>query len=121
MSYNKQTWATGDTVTAAKLNHMEDGIAAASGGGVLVVGGTPSIVSGNLAFTLDKKFFEIMVSDFAVLTYEPDDGVEMRLPLTAVVTMDGSLSVTFEAGDTIIRAEAESLDSYPVWVVPHNQ
>lgn len=41
MSYSKQTWATGDTVTAAKLNHMEDGIAEAgggsSGGGVFVV------------------------------------------------------------------------------------
>lgn len=29
MSYTKQTWATGDTVTASKLNHMEDGIAGA--------------------------------------------------------------------------------------------
>ena len=33
MSYTKQTWATGDTVTAAKLNHMEDGIEGAGGGG----------------------------------------------------------------------------------------
>lgn len=31
MAYTKQTWATGDTVTATKLNHMEDGIA--DGGG----------------------------------------------------------------------------------------
>ncbi len=31
MSYTKQTWTTGDTVTATKLNHMEDGIA--DGGG----------------------------------------------------------------------------------------
>ena len=42
MSYTKQTWATGDTVTAAKLNHMEDGIEGAGGGGgydaVIVVG-----------------------------------------------------------------------------------
>lgn len=27
MAYEKNTWATGDTITAAKLNHMEDGIA----------------------------------------------------------------------------------------------
>ena len=27
MSYSKQTWVTGDIVTAEKLNHMEDGIA----------------------------------------------------------------------------------------------
>ncbi|MBO5969216.1 MAG: hypothetical protein J6S14_12045 [Clostridia bacterium] len=26
MAYEKQTWTTGDTVTADKLNHMEDGI-----------------------------------------------------------------------------------------------
>ena len=31
MSYAKQTWQTGDTITAEKLNHMEDGIAAAGG------------------------------------------------------------------------------------------
>lgn len=30
MSYTKQTWATGDTITADKLNHIETGIAAAS-------------------------------------------------------------------------------------------
>lgn len=27
MSYEKQTWQTGDVITAVKLNHMEDGIA----------------------------------------------------------------------------------------------
>ena len=26
MSYEKQTWKTGDTITADKLNHIEDGI-----------------------------------------------------------------------------------------------
>lgn len=26
MSYTKQTWQTGDTITAEKLNHIEDGI-----------------------------------------------------------------------------------------------
>ena len=49
MAYVKQTWQTGDTVTSAKLNHMEDGIAAA--GGVLVV----HDVDG----TLDKTWQEI--------------------------------------------------------------
>lgn len=39
MSYEKQTWTTGDTITAEKLNHMEDGINASAGGGdgVLIV------------------------------------------------------------------------------------
>ena len=37
MSYTKQTWNTGDTITADKLNHMEDGIAA---GGLMVISST---------------------------------------------------------------------------------
>lgn len=38
MSYTPTTWATGDIVTAEKLNNMESGISAASasGGGLLV-------------------------------------------------------------------------------------
>lgn len=35
MSYTKQTWYTGDIITADKLNHMEDGIA--SGGGAFLL------------------------------------------------------------------------------------
>lgn len=31
MAYEKQTWKTGDVVTSAKLNHMEDGISNAGG------------------------------------------------------------------------------------------
>lgn len=30
MAYEKTTWATGDVITAEKLNHAEDGIAAGS-------------------------------------------------------------------------------------------
>ena len=26
MAYTKQTWQTGDTITAEKLNHIEDGV-----------------------------------------------------------------------------------------------
>ncbi len=33
MAYDKTVWQTGDTVTAEKLNHIEDGIASASSGG----------------------------------------------------------------------------------------
>lgn len=33
MAYEKQTWTTGEVITQEKLNHMEDGIANAGGGG----------------------------------------------------------------------------------------
>ena len=59
MSYEKQTWQTGDVVTSAKLNHMEDGIAAAGGGGVLVVNVTESEVEGSTVSTCDKTAGEM--------------------------------------------------------------
>lgn len=55
MSYEKQTWQTGDTVTSAKLNHMEDGIAAGGSGGGLLV----TITFGDSSATMDKTFNEI--------------------------------------------------------------
>ena len=61
MSYEKQTWQTGDTVTSAKLNHMEDGIAAGGGGGggsVMKV--TYTYDEGTDAFTSDKTTAEII-------------------------------------------------------------
>ena len=52
MSYEKQTWTTGDTITAEKLNHMENGI---ENNGPLVVNATTS----NEVVTLDKTWQEI--------------------------------------------------------------
>lgn len=56
MSYTKQTWTTGDTVTATKLNHMEDGIAGAGGFDAEIMVGddgeggyTGTIISGDYA------------------------------------------------------------------------
>lgn len=56
MSYDKNTWQTGDVITATKLNHMEDGIAGA-GGGVYNV--TILYDDHNDYFYLDKNYNEI--------------------------------------------------------------
>ena len=53
MAYTKQTWTTGEVITADKLNHMEDGIAA---GGVYNVTSTQQ---GNGDLVLDKNYNEI--------------------------------------------------------------
>lgn len=59
MAYTKTTWATGDTITADKLNNMEDGIAANDNFLVVKI----NFVSG--AFTSDKTYAEIMEADTA--------------------------------------------------------
>ena len=58
MSYSKQTWVNGEVITAEKLNHMEDGIEGAGGGGssALVVNVTQDNPN---KFTMDKTWDEI--------------------------------------------------------------
>ena len=55
MSYNKTTWANGDTITAEKLNNIENGIENAGGGALICTlvgeGGTGRVV--------DKTYGEI--------------------------------------------------------------
>lgn len=60
MAYEKQTWETGQVITADKLNHMEDGIAS---NGVLTVtitttGTLPNISAGGV----DKTYDEILAA-----------------------------------------------------------
>ena len=54
MSYIKQTWETGDVITANKLNHMEDGI---GGEEDFIVTLTPT--SQDMSGTMDKTCGEI--------------------------------------------------------------
>lgn len=53
MSYTPYTWQSGDTVTAARLNNIEQGVANA--GGVLVVN---AVISDDSVY-LDKTYNEI--------------------------------------------------------------
>lgn len=57
MAYEKQTWVTGETITAQKLNHMEDGIA--SGGGSFPI---TLIPTGADTGTIDKTYSEILTA-----------------------------------------------------------
>lgn len=66
MSYEKQNWATGDIITADKLNHMEDGIAGAD----------------NSIYVLDMDNLQVPVADGesseGIVTVR-HDGSELRL------------------------------------------
>ena len=61
MSYTKQTWQTGDVITADKLNHMEDGIAAGGGSSTpLIVTITETTDGNNTIYTMNKTAGEII-------------------------------------------------------------
>ena len=55
MSYTPTTWTTGDTITATKLNKMEQGIASAGSGDILFDIGVED-------GTLDKTWTEILTA-----------------------------------------------------------
>ena len=66
MAYNKKTWATGDTVTAADLNRMEQGIAGVANN-ISVTDWTPE-VSGAASYDYRQGTCS-QVGDLAIVTF----------------------------------------------------
>lgn len=67
MAYEKQTWECGDTITAEKLNHMEDGIEGASN-----VSGSVRTVTKSIEVTAqshERRPFEVSFSELQGKTF----------------------------------------------------
>ena len=79
MSYTKQTWNTGDIITAQKLNHMEDGIVQGGGGSLLV---KFTFDPDNETYTCNKTFAEVYAAVQAeTYVYAHEDQNEKYLAL----------------------------------------
>lgn len=105
MSYTPTTWAAGDTVTATKLNKIEQGIVSASLGGVLVVTDTDG--------ALDKTWQEIhdaMLSGGAVVQI----GQTSVDVVACVFVSFGMYKVRSYSSGNMILYETSSASGYPV-------
>ena len=95
MSYTPTTWTTGDTITATKLNKMEQGIASAGGG-------TRGLVT-DTSDTLDKSYNELlsMLTNGTIpfIVYEANNDVFAVLRLQRLYLDDGSYYAEFSGGD----------------------
>ena len=112
MAYDKNTWKSGDVVTSAKLNNIENGIANKNGK-ITVVMGDP--------ITLSASYNEIMTMfDNGIMPFfyaHQDDGHGGTTTTVFNVTecstyIDGDntvYSVTF--GDNMMSAEASDPDA----------
>ena len=101
MAYTPTTWVTGDTITAVKLNNMEQGIANA---GVLAV----TVNNG----TLDKTWQEIHDATFSVLT-TAEEG--QMLQMGCIEDEGAYLAVYWTFGMSQPNVYiAESASGYPV-------
>lgn len=119
MSYTPTTWATGDVITADKLNNMEDGIVKA--GSVYPVGVTVVIPEGSEtgAFTLQKTFGEIKraieYGSIVIVINESEPDADETL-LSYVVPQ--TIQINTGGGGTVFLAnsmplEAQTDNDYP--------
>lgn len=118
MSYTPNTWKSGDVVTSAKLNNIENGIASA------VLKANISIDEQTGIATLDKTWQEILDANYAVIVvpHGSNEGFDFVM-VASIYTMpkDGggtAYSVTGvafspEGSAIVMPLETDSADGYP--------
>ena len=110
MSYTKQTWQSGDTITAQKLNHIEDGLA---DGGILIINAITD--SQDDSVRLDKTWQQIYDSAYPTIVLTDLRGPELdaykafRFP-EEVFAEDGAYNVIAVG----VTYTTDSPDGYPV-------
>lgn len=115
MSYTEQTWATGDTITAEKLNHMEDGIAGA--GGVFLVPVTFDEESGTSTCTKTwKEIYDAMASGKICILHSCRES-ECLVDIVFGVDVAGSaFEVTSFNGYNAFLFVTDNENGYPYYV-----
>ena len=122
MSYTKQTWTTGETITATKLNHMEDGIEAAGVEYDFTSSLTPTIDSRGV----NSAYYTVTPSAAASLTvanatkisaYLLNQTTAYPLIVTYVYTGASSFSVTVKAIYASVQSTSTSTISGTLHVV----
>lgn len=117
MSYEPTNWKSGDTVTSAKLNKMEQGIANA--GGVFFVHST--VNEAGTGEVLDKTWQEIRdatATSVVMLERDGEDGHFSYLSSCNHVTAFGeSWNVSFLAdSDTYLFVTTVGANGYPIMI-----
>jgi len=103
MAYEKNTWQSGDVVTSAKLNNIENGIAS---GGVLIVTAEES----GQTLTLSKTWNEINEASFPIIVYGT---AFMYVSDISVSDGDYTVSCFFGGVEGTHNFGTNSADGYP--------
>lgn len=108
MSYEKQTWNTGDIITATKLNHIEDGIANV----ILIVN---SIYDEDTEIeALDKTWQEIADAIFAVVK-QNDGGMFSYNPVAAIGVAQGKYFISIVDGIENVNFSCSAPNECPIY------
>lgn len=109
MSYEKQTWATGDVISAEKLNHIEDGIeSAGSGSSAPAFVGTVELTSRD-----GVNFTGVLLEEFSDVVATMLDNMENHIPsLMTFVLQPGTVSVV--SGIAVCSLVSVGQDDYMI-------
>ena len=111
MAYEKQTWANGDVITDAKLNHMEEGIKTASE--IVAVNCIIVEDSEKTTYTLDKTWNEINNAKLCLLYY--NDVLSVISSDDTEITED-PLVYEVNSSDMGMSFSCLNPDDYPVYI-----
>lgn len=120
MAYDPTVWKSGDTITSAKLNKLENGLAEASGGGT---GGGVVVCTHNVeTLALDKTWNELKnAASTSVIIVLTGDDYETSIGILKYIAIDTDdedntiyvVDISNLVGSTT-RYVATSADGYPV-------
>ena len=124
MAYNKTTWKNGDTITAEKLNNLEEGVAGASstGGGVFIVEvekSSPPVGNTGSIYTLNKTWKEIYDALFEggriVICHESKDDITTDSIISSITIDDSNESYSVAFSQAVFGQEltTDSENGYP--------
>ena len=112
--YVAREWSGGDIVTAANLNHLEQGVESAQGGGVLIIDESVTESSTAPTYTLNKTWQEIhdaMISGTICLIHQVDSNFEGYLSVSSCAVQDDEYYIyTFHNRYTSINST-----DYPIY------
>lgn len=116
MAYEKNTWTNGDTITAEKLNHMEDGISegGSSGGGKIEFFSTDEY--GMPLCTLGEFKAILSNGNFPLGRYDDDDRHFFFIVSSTSISPTHVSVDTGNDGSPVIRWEAiDPSDDSSTW------
>lgn len=103
MPYSPRTWVTGDTVTAADMNAIENGIADAAGGleGITALGDASATLSASTTAAIIEASDPITATRSVTLPNNPDTQDDITVIRTADATGAFALQVKNHDGSTL--------------------
>lgn len=118
MSYEPTVWKDGDLVTSAKLNKMEQGIAA--GGSGEMVGMTIERNGDTTTYTLNKTWQEIWDNNYTMVYAEDNTYGKMFYQIDGIDSSNFSVHIINSINDFYDWLGVDNANGYPTLTINYS-